>query len=285
MNELKRIIAVTPTYPYANREKYFRRCVKTFRKVKNFLWIIVEDGSSVDPKIKELLDVSKIEYLYDCYGPTRDWGTSQRNYAFSLIRKEKLQGIVYVPDDDNFYNQRLFKEIRKTKKVSVFPVGHLGPNLIERPIIKNKRIVDWDAYWKERKFPLDWAGFAFSSELLINHTGEFLKGFNWTQAVKDNIVDPNMSESKRHAFLRAHKDGETEFLQNINISVDELEPLCNNCAKCYAWHNQPLDESPRYTFYKKKIYRLIRTIAKKMKNYVYGLAGIRKGGNKKDEKK
>lgn len=265
MNELKRIIAVTPTYPYANREKYFRRCVETFRKVKNFLWIIIEDGSSINPGIKELLDLSKIEYLYDYYGPTRDWGTSQRNYAFSLIRKKKLRGIVYVPDDDNFYNQRLFKEIRKTKKISVFPVGHLGPNLIERPIIKNKRIVDWDAYWKERKFPLDWAGFAFNSELLINHKGEFLKGFNWVEAVKENIVDPNMPESERQVFLRVHKDGETEFLQNLNISVDDLEPLCDNCTKCYAWHNQPLGESPRYTFYKKKLFSLLRTAAKRIK--------------------
>ena len=56
--------------------------------------------------------------------------------------------------------------IRKTKNISIFPVGDLGPNGIERPIIKDGKILYWDAGWTQRCFPVDMAGFAFNSKYL-----------------------------------------------------------------------------------------------------------------------
>jgi len=240
MEEKPKIIIITATYERPGRNKYLGRHIKTFRKLKNILWIIVEDDNKKNEKVKNMLDLSGLEYLYLNIGPTRDNGNTQKDAAFRYIRDAKIEGVVYVCDDDNFCKSRLFAEIRKTKKISVFPVSNLGPHGIERPIVKNGVIAGWDAYWKERKFPLDWAGFAFDSRLLFGRKGIILKGFNWVDAVREGVVDANMEKSARLAFLRTHKNGETEFIENLGVSIDELEPLCDNCTKCYVWYNEPL---------------------------------------------
>ena len=46
-------------------------------------------------------------------------------------------GIMYFADDDNTYDLKLFEEIRKTQKVSMFPVGFVGSTGISSPIVKN----------------------------------------------------------------------------------------------------------------------------------------------------
>ncbi len=53
-------------------------------------------------------------------------------------------GVVYFADDDNTYALDLFKEIRSTTRVSVFPVGLVGGVLVEKPKVLNGRVIGWE---------------------------------------------------------------------------------------------------------------------------------------------
>ena len=209
-----RILLVTPTYPRRHRRAYLLRCIKTFRRLTNCLWIVVEDSACVDPDIAVLLRRSGIPHVYLSHGPTRCWGNAQRNAALCYISENALDGIVYLADDDNLYRPRLFDEIRKTRFVSLFPVGHLGPDGIERPTVKNGKIVGWNADWTSRKYPVDMAAFAFDSGLLAR-------------------LGPT-------PFDYGGRGGETELLEKLLDSQDQFELLCDECSKCYVWHDHPL---------------------------------------------
>ncbi|MDD5070157.1 MAG: glycosyltransferase family 43 protein [Candidatus Omnitrophica bacterium] len=212
---MKKIIVITCTYERPLRSKFIKRCIECFQKVPELFWIVVEDAASPAIKIKELLEASGIKFEYLSIGPTADKGNSQKNLAIEYIRKKKLKGIVYIADDDNVYAKKLFQELRKVKRIAIFPVGNKGPNRIERPIVRDRKIVGWDAAWLERKFPVDMGGFAFNSEAI--------------QGLDDQVWFWNVY------------GGETEFLEKFVKSKNELELLCDMCKKCYVWHNQPLD--------------------------------------------
>ena len=79
----------------------------------------------------------------------------------------------------------------------------MGPSGIERPIVRDSRIVGWCADWKDRKYPLDMAGFGFNAALLSEITGDL-----WA--------------------YQGH-GGETKFVERLIGSADRLELLCNNC--------------------------------------------------------
>jgi len=51
---------------------------------------------------------------------------------------------VYFADDDNTYALDLFKEIRTTTRVSVFPVGLVGGVLVEKPKVVNGHVIGWE---------------------------------------------------------------------------------------------------------------------------------------------
>lgn len=234
MEEVKKIIIITPTYPRKWRLHFLKRCSRIFRRVKNIFWIVVEDGDSLDKKVQDLLASSGIPYLYLHIGPTRKWGNRQRDLALTYIREQRLEGLVYLADDDNYYDPRIFDEIRKTKRISIFPVGHLGPRGIERPILKDGRIIGWDAHWLVRKFPVDMAAFAFDAGLL--------------QGTKGVIFDSPQKYSRHKGW-----GGESELLERLINSADELEILCDQCRKCYVWHDQPLFEPVKLTYYRRKV--------------------------------
>jgi len=236
----KKIILITCTYKRPGRINCLQRCIRTFRTIKNVIWIVVEDSRTLDDKIKHMLKKSKISHVYLCAGPTNDLGHEQRNMALTYIRDKNIKGIVYNADDDNFYKRRLFNEIEKTKKMSVFPVGNLGPRNIERPIVKDNKIISWDSGWKTRKFPVDMAGFAFDSALL--------------------------SSLKNPLWNHKGRGGETEFIEKSINSSDELEFLCDNCMKCYVWHNEPL-------FFGKSITSITRKL-KKLKKFLSNIYHI-----------
>src|SRR5262249_39603804 len=141
-----------------------------------------------------------------------------RDAGLRHVRDHAMPGIVYLADDDNFYEPPLFAELRKVRRVGIMPVGLLGPTGIERPILRAGRIVDWRAHWKSRRFPVDMAVFAFNADLLRELAGPI-----WTYQ---------------------ERGGETEFLERLARSPDELEILCEGCRRCYVWHDLPLDQTP-----------------------------------------
>ncbi len=44
-----------------------------------------------------------------------------------FVLSKSNPAVTYFADDDNTYDLRIFKEIRKTKGISMFPVGLLRP--------------------------------------------------------------------------------------------------------------------------------------------------------------
>ncbi|MEI8349924.1 MAG: hypothetical protein WCI77_07200 [Candidatus Omnitrophota bacterium] len=245
-NNIKPIIVVTATYARPARTAYIKRCIKVFKKVNELFWIVVEDADTVDDGLREVLSASKINHIYLNFGPTGDLGNSQKNLAFTYIRNKKMEGVVYCADDDNWWDDRLFDEIRKIKRVGIFPVGNLGPRGIETPIVKNNIICGWDADWKERKFCIDWAGFAFNAAVLQGLSDPILKGY---------AEMPN--EKKSLQFLASRMETETQFLEKFIHSPHDLELLCDECSKCYAWHNQSVGEYLWLTRLKRLQKRLI----------------------------
>jgi hypothetical protein len=71
----------------------------------------------------------------------------KRNTLFIYLSREHAKdrdGVVYFADDDNTYALDLFKEIRTTTRVSVFPVGLVGGVLVEKPKVVNGRVIGWE---------------------------------------------------------------------------------------------------------------------------------------------
>lgn len=66
-------------------------------------------------------------------------GVSNRRAAINWIRLNHnvtdANAIIYFGDDDNTFHLDLFKEIRTTKKISMFPVGLVGEYGVSSPII------------------------------------------------------------------------------------------------------------------------------------------------------
>lgn len=250
----QRIILVTPTFKRPERSVYLDRCIKVFKEAGNILWLVVEDAEETDNEVEEILRHSGLEYVYFNYGRTQDRGNSQKDLAFRYIKDNKLEGIVYSADDDNAYDIRLFDEIRRTRKVGILPVGNLGPNGIERPLIENHRIVGWDARWLTRKYCVDWAAIVFDADLLQGLDEPLLKGFNRYEAIKSGLVDEQDADN---IWLYQRMESETDFIEKLVLTQDELELLCDECKKCLVWHNQPLGKSMAVSLLKYRIKKSI----------------------------
>ena len=45
---------------------------------------------------------------------------------------------MYFADDDNTYDVELFAELRKTRRVSMFPVGLIHPSGVSSPVLNDR---------------------------------------------------------------------------------------------------------------------------------------------------
>ena len=212
---IRNIIFVTCTYKRPGRIAFMRRHIdRLFAKTRDYIWIVVEDGSELDPEVTQVL--RGVNAIYRCIGPTRDKGNVQRNLAFECIRDLRLDGVVYNMDDDNLVYDLMCAELRKVTRFAIFPVGNLGPDGVERPMVSEGRIQGWRADWTSRKYPVDMGGFAFPSNVLFE-----LPSPIWT-----------------HVGV----GGESEFIERFVASPDELDvSLCHFNRMCLVYHNEPLD--------------------------------------------
>ena len=203
----RRLILISCLSENSVHPDYLDRFLQSIRNTEDLEWIIVsaEDLSS---QLQESIDVKKT--LLTHQGNISE----MKNVALNHISESSCDGVVYFIDLNSYYEPTIFDEIRKTMFVSVFPVGNLGPNGIEGPIVRNSQIVAWDAGWKERKYPVSLSGFAFSSHLLKKDIDQF-----W----------PNKENG-----------GETEFLEKLVGPCWPLETLCSDCTGCFVWHNHPI---------------------------------------------
>ena len=89
----------------------------------------------------------------------------------------------------------------------MWPVGFAGALPYESPVVVNGKVRDWFSAFKRkaRKFPIDMSGFAITGELLMAH--------------------PNATFGFHVGLV------ETEFIESLGVTVDDLEPRADNCTK------------------------------------------------------
>lgn len=154
-------------------------------------------------------------------------GVAQRNAGLEWVRKNvnftpDSRSVVYFMDDDNTYSTELFEEMKLIKpgKVGVWPVGLVGGLLVEKPVLDDhNEVLGFNAAWRpERPFPLDMAGFAISTDLLLQYP----------EAVFSYEVERGYQESEILRFL---------------VVVRDLQPLANLCHNILVWHTRT--EAPK----------------------------------------
>ncbi|KAJ3353286.1 Palmitoyltransferase Hip14 [Entophlyctis luteolus] len=130
-----------------------------------------------------------------------------------MIETRNLEGVVYFGDDDNAYDIRLFKELRKTTGVSVFGVG-FSVGQYERCVVNPRtgKVERFATNWvAHRKFAIDMGGFAVHTRMIASKKPRFRN--DWTIGQLEN-----------------------KFIQQLAHSLDELQPLMENCTRIFVWH-------------------------------------------------
>jgi hypothetical protein len=231
------IYLTTATSPNSNaralRPQYFRRhgkAIQSWISQRNpgwqVVWVVAEDEEVIDPRISRMLRKFEVPYIYFAYGLTRAWGNAQKNavlqmtYALSNSNSGLLgHGPVYGLDDDNKMLPELLNILTKVTRVGAFPVGNLGYDGWEGPIVDEEGVmIDTESGWK-RKFSLDYGAYTFNSSLL----GTL-------------ITAPALWKHTSYA-------GESEFLEQIAGNIRHVEPLCSKCR--VVWHNEGLTDQEK----------------------------------------
>ncbi|XP_060515804.1 galactosylgalactosylxylosylprotein 3-beta-glucuronosyltransferase P isoform X2 [Cylas formicarius] len=223
---------ITPTYKRPEQLAELTRLSHTLMLVPNVTWLVVEDAYSTNNLVEDILRKSGIRYYYmtapmpiqyknKTKGP-KPRGVSNRNKGLEWLRKNAESGVFYFADDDNTYDLELFAEIRKTKNISMFPVGLITKAGVSSPIVKNGEFAGfYDGWIAGRKFAVDMAGFAVSIEFLLS----------------------------RPAALMPFKPGYEEdgFLKSLApLEPNQVELLASNCTKILVWHTQTKKNEPSW---------------------------------------
>ncbi|CAC5381481.1 B3GAT3 [Mytilus coruscus] len=173
------IYVITPTYKRLTQIPELTRLGNTLRNVPAVHWIVVEEGEGTLEEVRYLLKKIDIKFTYLSAtryknAPKSLKGIHQRNKAIFWLRTNidmSKDGVVYFADDDNTYDLELFTEMRHTKKISVWPVGFVSKKKYQTPILEDGKVVKFDAWnTKNRKFPIDMAGFALNTKTYLYGT-------------------------------------------------------------------------------------------------------------------
>lgn len=125
--QLPTIFAITPTYTRSTQRVDLTSICHTLMHIPEITWIVIEDAVNKTQAVTNLLAKCKSVtsvHLNIKSPPTTlkgmrvPRGVSQRNAGLSWIRRscsqnvtEKCKGVVYLMDDDNKYDLRLFEEV------------------------------------------------------------------------------------------------------------------------------------------------------------------------------
>lgn len=215
------IYIITPTYKRITQIADMTRMSQTLMHVPNLHWIVVEDAEKTSDVVRELLERTGMPFTQLCATMPDEYkekkmmgkGVFNRREGIRWLRENAREGVLYFADDDNSYDIRLFEQMRKTKKVSVFPVGMILSLGISSPIIKDGKVVGFhDGFQAGRKFALDMAGFAVNLRVLHANPG----------ATMPHVL----------SYL---EDG---FLKQLRVELDDLEPLAWGCTQVLVWHTK-----------------------------------------------
>nr|XP_017025964.1 galactosylgalactosylxylosylprotein 3-beta-glucuronosyltransferase S isoform X2 [Drosophila kikkawai] len=220
--QLPVIYFVTPTYPRREQIPELTRLAHTLLHVPRLHWLVADDQQKCNDFIDTLLNRFGIPFTHMVspmpakfrFADPAPRGVANRRAALRWLRQHNLtNGVLYFGDDDNTYDLRLFSEIRKTQRVSMFPVGLIADYAISGPVVRKGKVVAFlDSWVAGRRWPVDMAGFAVSLEYMAQY--------------------PNVNMPYKPGYE------EDLFLRSINVRMDEIEPRGNNCTEVLVWHTQ-----------------------------------------------
>ncbi|XP_011148820.3 galactosylgalactosylxylosylprotein 3-beta-glucuronosyltransferase P [Harpegnathos saltator] len=228
-NLVEPLYIITPTYRRPEQIPELTRMAHTLMLVKNVHWLVIEDAAVATKQVTRLLERTglKFDHLiapmpekYKLKKGAKPRGVSNRNRGLQWIRANATRGVFYFADDDNTYDIELFNEIRKTKTVSMFPVGLCTKFGLSSPILKNGKFAGfYDGWIAGRKFPVDMAGFAVSVKFLQQ---------------RPNATMPFRAGYEEDGFLKSLAPFEPR----------DAQLLADNCTKVLAWHTQTKKNEP-----------------------------------------
>lgn len=165
---------ITPTYRRPEQLAEITRLGYTLKHVPNVFWLVIEDAIAPTRLLTRQLKRIGVPFEH-MTAPMPDRfkkravkprGVSNRNRGLLWLRKNASEGVFYFADDDNTYDLEIFKQMRFTKKVSMWPVGLVTKFGLSSPIVRNGTISGfYDGWIGGRKYPVDMAGFAVYVQL------------------------------------------------------------------------------------------------------------------------
>lgn len=253
------IYVITPTYSRPTQIPDLTRLSHTLLLIPRLHWILIEDSPSPTSSVSDFLHHLDHYFLTgdDCHRYDLTWtrlhvptpamyklrakdpawakpkGVLQRNLGLKWLRDQSrsgtldvMNGVVYFADDDNTYDVRLFDEMRDTKRVSVWPVGLSGNMRVEKPMVKEGRVVGFKSWKADRAYAMDMAAFAVNLSLVVE---------------KESAV---FSYDVGIGYQESH------LLTQLIDGREELEPKASSCSRVYVWHTRT--EKPKLTSDKKR---------------------------------
>lgn len=186
-------------------------------KFGSIFWIVSEDATAPSDVVSEILQRTGLPFVH-VLGPRpvthqdkrSGRGVSNRLRGLKWLRENlsntKTEGVIYFADDDNSYDVRVFKEMKETKIVSVWPVGMIAKIGLSTPVVRDGQVIGFhDPFIARRKFAVDMGGFAVDLQLFLN----------------------------RPKATMPYKVGYEEdmFLRSLGIRMSDMEPKAGNCTE------------------------------------------------------
>ncbi|KAG7313650.1 hypothetical protein JYU34_000809 [Plutella xylostella] len=213
------IYYVTPTYPRPNQVPELTRLSHSLMHVPGLHWVVANDHDACDPRVHSILQRSGLPFTHISSPKPPQLnllrlmprGVTNRRAALRWITSEPRQGVLYFGDDDNSVDLDLFDEIRKTRKLSMFPVGLISEYGVSSPVLQGGKVIGFFDSWPgARRFAVDMAGFAVNLQHLA----------------------PAAAMPYKAGF---EEDG---FLKSNGFTLEDVEPLADNCTRVLVWHTR-----------------------------------------------
>lgn len=228
------LFVVTPTYFRRRVQRVFSLSamfVSMCASGRRIRWIIVDsDANRPLPRFATCSRVRSRRVSHDSFQTDdKHRGAHQRNVAIEyIVENAKDDDAVVFADDDNlfaveFWRRASFKNTKKN--VLLWPVGFPGnENVYEMPLLdEGGRLRDFRRVWceKNRRFPVDMAGFAVRVEALkrgARFNSSANPGYLESTFIEDALLGKN-----ENALVR----------DNINIAAWHMEWNSNEAKDVY----------------------------------------------------
>ncbi|CAG7628859.1 unnamed protein product [Allacma fusca] len=216
------VYVVTPTYNRPEQIPELTRLAQALLQVNHLIhWVVVEDVDRQTSGLEKFLNKFNLQYsllksvkpkVFDkVVGKPR--GVGARRASLEWLRLHQFTGVVYFADDDNTYDSDIFRQMQRTKKVSMWPVGLVTELGVSSPIVRQGKVIGFYDGWRAyRKFPVDMAGFAINLKLIH---------------AKKNANMP---------WVAGYE--EDEILRSLGITLNDIQPLASNCTEILVWHTK-----------------------------------------------